>query len=160
MTILLTNVNTRGKCCLVLQVPINSENQYYWKLSHCLRHLPIQRLAWKYWKNTKREKHKQNCLLKSSRKNLRAFGVIYRLRFRGLLFLTSDRVQRDTGLVVGNLMRLRNITSAVMCFIDTDALTVSSPNIFRLDGLLLFCITMGLPFARCELRYHSLSPTF
>ena len=57
-------------------------------------------------------------------------------------------------------MRLRNITSAVMCFIDTDALTVSSPNIFRLDGLLLFCITMGLPFARCELRYHSLSPTF
>ena len=57
-------------------------------------------------------------------------------------------------------MRLRNITSAVMCFIDTDARTVVSPNIFRLDGLVLFCITMGLPFAHCELRYHSLSPTF
>ena len=47
-----------------------------------------------------------------------------------------------------------------MCFIDTDARMVSSPNNFRLDGLPLFCITMGLPFARCELRYHSLSQTF
>ena len=35
----------------------------------------------------------------------------------------------------------------------TNAPKVSSPNFFRLDGLLLFCITMGLGCARCELRY-------
>ena len=48
------STNTDGKCCLVLQVPINSENQYYLKLVQCLRHLPIQRLARKYWKNTEK----------------------------------------------------------------------------------------------------------
>ena len=35
----------------------------------------------------------------------------------------------------------------------TNAPKVSSPNFFRLYGLLLFCITMGLGCARCKLRY-------
>ena len=44
-------------------------------------------------------------------------GQCYRgLSFRGLLFSTSDRGQRDTKQVVGTLMRLRNITSGVICF--------------------------------------------
>ena len=74
-----------------------------------------------HWKNTKKEKHKDNCSHRSSTENLKAFRVIHRLRFqgqcfRGLLFSTSDRGQRDTKQVVGNLISLCNITSGVMCF--------------------------------------------
>ena len=68
-----------------------------------------------HWKNTKKEKHKENCSHRSSTENLKAFRVIHRLRFqgqcfRGLLFSTSDRGQRDTKQVVGNLISLCNIT--------------------------------------------------
>ena len=68
-----------------------------------------------HWKNTKKEKHKENCLQRSSTENLKTFRVIHRLRFqgqcfRGLLFSTSDRGQWDTKQVVGNLISLCNIT--------------------------------------------------
>ena len=67
------------------------------------------------------EKHKSNCLHRSSTKSIDPFRVIHRLRFRGLLFSMSDKGERDTKQVVENLMRLRNITSGVMCVKETRA---------------------------------------
>ena len=61
-----------------------------------------------------KEKHKENCLHRSSTKSLKTFRVILKLRFRGQLFSTSDRGKRDTKRVVRNLTRLRNITSGVI----------------------------------------------
>ena len=91
-----------------------------------------------HWKNTKKEKHKENCLHRSSTENLKAFRVIHRLRFqgqcfRGLLFSTSDRGQRDTKQVVGNLISLCNITSGVMCFREIRA-TLTIWNCFKSGG--------------------------
>ena len=67
------------------------------------------------------EKHKSNCLHRSSTKSIDPFRVIHRLRFRGLLFSMSDKGKRDTKQVVENLMMLRNITSGVMCVKETRA---------------------------------------
>ena len=89
MTILLTNVNIHGKCCLALRVPINSENRYCLTFAHSMTRM-----------TSEKEKEK--------------------LRFRGLLFSTSDRGQRDTKQVVRNLMRLRNIVSWLMCFRESE----------------------------------------
>ena len=88
-----------------------------------------------HWKNTKKEKHKENCSHRSSTENLKAFRVIHRLRFQGqcfwgLLFSASDRGQRDTKQVVGNLIRLWNITSGVTCFREIRA-TLTIWNCFK-----------------------------
>ena len=76
------------------------------------------------------EKHKSNCLHRSSTKSIDPFRVIHRLRFRGLLFSMSDKGKRDTKQVVENLMRLRNITSGVMCVKETRA-TLTIWNCFK-----------------------------
>ena len=109
----MTNENTHGKCCIVFWVVAAKTNTPEIKsLSATFAH-PMAHMN--HWKNTKKEKHKENCLHRSSTENLKAFRVIHRLRFqgqcfRGLLFSTSDRGQRDTKQVVGNLISLCNIT--------------------------------------------------
>ena len=107
VTIFLTNVNIHGKCCLALRVPIKSENRYCLTFAHSMARMT-------------REKEKENCLHRRTTKGLKAFRVIHRLRFRGLLFSTSERGQRDTKQVVRNLMRLRNIASWLMCFRESE----------------------------------------
>ena len=77
-----------------------------------------------------KEKHKENCLHRSSTKSLKTFRVILELRFRGQLFSTSDRGQRDTKQVAGNLMKLRNKASRVMCFWEIRA-TLTIWNCFK-----------------------------